>query len=562
MADAAGAARAGGAGLSSDERKQGAGGEPHVRKPGDGAAAGGKKAGFSAAAAKSAASGRKDKFVVRRGAGAASGRQDDALHAKPLPRVDVQAGNAEPAPLKAVSPARAAAFAILTRVATTAGHSDDLLHAPAVDALSAEDRNLTMALVLGVLRWQLALDAQIKPMLQRPDAELHPAALLALRLAIFQMEHMSRIPAHAAIHESVELAKANGAFHASAMVNALLRRWQRERAAAGASQQAPKQTLVSVSPAEVAHPAWLMGRWRAKYGGRAARLIAGYDQAEPPVGGLFDDAGDAPVNRFGGYALPSIDDGSRLVAEIAAAAVTEPKRILDACAAPGGKARVLALRHPGAEIVAADVSEKRLLAMRARLEKEPAAAAITTVLADMTVSHVKAAGAEAEGGEAEAAPGGGDAAVDGEARGAGAARESNPLLGSFDLILVDAPCSGTGTLARNPEIRHRLRESDLPRQAERQRAIVRTALRRLAPGGRLVYSTCSLEAEENEAVVLPLVEAGEVAVEPLGLERLPGLSDEVAGHLRETAVTEAGALRTLPGVHACDGFFAVVLRKA
>ena len=129
------------------------------------------------------------------------------------------------------------------------------------------------------------------------------------------------------------------------------------------------------------------------------------------------------------------------------------------------------------------------------------------------------------------------------------------------MVLVDAPCSGTGTLGRNPEIRHRLRESDLPRQAERQRAILRTALRRVTPGGRVVYSTCSMEPEENEAVVGPLVETGEVAVEPLGLERLPGLSDEVAAHLRKTAVTASGALRTVPGVHACDGFFAVVLRK-
>ena len=391
------------------------------------------------------------------------------------PKVDVLAGNAEPAAVKAVSAARAAAFSILTRVATTAGHSDDLLHAPAVSALSPEDRNLTMALVLGVLRWQLQLDAQIRPMLQRPDDEIHPAALLSLRLAIFQMEHMSRIPAHAAIHESVELAKANGAFHASAMVNALLRRWQRERAAAGPV----RQTLASVSPAEIAHPTWLMQRWRAKYGGRAARLLAAYDQAEPPSGGLFDVAAEAPVNAFSGYALPSIDDGSRLVAEIAAAAVAEPKRILDACAAPGGKTRLLALRHPGAEIVAADVSEKRLAAMQAQLEREPAAAAIKTVLADMTVSHVKAVAAT-ETAQTSLAD-------DGNA-GEGAATEvsaepANPLEGLFDLILVDAPCSGTGTLGRNPEIRHRLRESDLPRQAERQRAILRTALRRLAAGG-------------------------------------------------------------------------------
>ncbi len=506
-----------------------------------------------------------------------------------------------------ISPARSAAFALLTRVATTAAHSDDLLHAPAVNALSAEDRNLTTALVLGVLRWQMALDAQIRPLLQRPDTELHPAALLALRLGLFQLQHLNRIPPHAAINESVELARANGAAHAAGMVNALLRRWLREQDAAGPA----RQTLAAATPAETAHPAWLLQRWRAQYGGRNTRLLAAYDQVEPPTDGLFDPSDDA--------LLPQMDDGSRLIAELAAGAVGAPRRILDACAAPGGKTRVLALRHPAAEIVAADVSEKRLAAMRLRLDREPAATQIETVVADLTQRHVKAAvDAEArvrQDGDAadlrplqaaddgentddretghgapsdadapgavvgthvsnarHGAPGGdpeargvtrddagmAEALTDGDAKTVAAV---HPLAGLFDLILVDAPCSGTGTLARNPEIRHRLRESDLPRQAERQRAILKTTLRKLAPGGRLVYSTCSLEREENEAVITAVIADGGVAVEPVRLGALPGLSGEVAAHLQETAVTAEGALRTLPGVHACDGFYAVVLRK-
>ena len=482
-----------------------------------------------------------------------------------------------------ISPARAAAFTILTRVATTAAHSDDLLHGPAVNALSAEDRNLTTALVLGVLRWQMALDAQVRPLLQRPDTELHPAALLALRLALLQLQYMDRIPPHAAINESVELARANGAAHAAGLVNALLRRFLRERDAAGPV----RQTLAAATPAEIAHPAWLLARWRARYGGRNARLLAAYDQVEPPSRGLFDHA-------EGESELPLMDDGSRLIAELAAAAVATPARILDACAAPGGKTRLLALRHAASQIVAADVSEKRLAAMRLRLEREPAAAAIVTVVADMTVSHVKGAGAivldasdatsmkihethvgdsgtEERVGSAEVGALGGEATTPISTSGDGASDPLadvehvavHPLAGAFDLILVDAPCSGTGTLARNPEIRHRLREGDLPRQAERQKAILRNALRRVAPGGRVLYSTCSMEPEENEAVVAAVIADGGVVVEPVGplLERVPGLSAEVVAHLRETAVTAEGALRTVPGVHAADGFYAVVLRR-
>jgi 16S rRNA (cytosine967-C5)-methyltransferase len=137
------------------------------------------------------------------------------------------------------------------------------------------------------------------------------------------------------------------------------------------------------------------------------------------------------------------------------------------------------------------------------------------------------------------------------------AADAKAVEGSFDLILCDVPCSGTGTLAANPEIRHRLRVEELARQAERQRAILKGALRRLAPGGRLVYSTCSLEPEECERVVEAVGGVRRVPVEgligELGGILSPGV--EVGSMVRD------GALRTLPGVHGCDGFFAVVLER-
>jgi 16S rRNA (cytosine967-C5)-methyltransferase len=415
---------------------------------------------------------------------------------------------------KLIAPARAAAFHILSRVANSASHSDDMLHSLAVNALSPEDRNLTTALVLGVLRWQLHLDALLRPMLQRPDAELHPAALLALRLGMFQLLFLDRVPAHAALNESVEQARANGAAHAVGMVNAVLRRVLREQAA-GKSER--KTLAVAMTPAEQAHPEWMLARWRVQFGAATARQIAEYDQAEPQPHALFEPDHD----------MPQIDDGSRLVAELAAVAVAAPKRILDCCAAPGGKTAVLAVRHPKAEIVASDLSDKRLSAMRKRMDREPATARIKTVVADLTQPLTDAAFSD-----------------------------------GFDLILCDAPCSGTGTLAHNPEIRHRLRPSDMPRQADRQRGILSAALGLLAPGGRLVYSTCSLEPEENEGVVdAVLAEQTEMQMVAVG-ELLGGIASLSSGARDAIASAANGnTLRTLPGVHPCDGFYAVVIER-
>jgi 16S rRNA (cytosine967-C5)-methyltransferase len=229
-----------------------------------------------------------------------------------------------------------------------------------------------------------------------------------------------------------------------------------------------------------------------------------------------------------GAVLPLIDDGSRLVAEIASAAMPGARRVWDCCAAPGGKTLMLALRMPKSEVLATDVSAKRLAQMQARMRRHAYAERVKCAVIDA----------------------------------AGSGQGEKNVRGEFDLILCDVPCSGTGTLAGNPEIRHVLKVEELQRQAERQRRILKGALARLAAGGRLVYSTCSLEAEECEQVVEAVVSEGgvrRVAVDGL----VAGLGE--SGMLRsgvelESAVRE-GALRTLPGVHGCDGFFAVVLER-
>lgn len=417
-----------------------------------------------------------------------------------------------------ISPSRAAAFEILMQVGSGNAHSDELLHSARLDALTAEDRNLTTALVMGVLRWQIALDARIAGLLSRPDQKVADPVALALRLGAFQLLHMDRIPAHAALNESVELCRAAGHPHATGMVNAVLRKL------VGASLPRPK--LVELPPAfaeRLAHPQWLVERWTKEYGRSAALAICEYDQNEPPEGTLF-----APQDGD----LPQMDDGSRLVAEIAAASLPriegQRARVWDCCAAPGGKTLILAKRMPDAEILASDVSAKRLTRMEFRMRQFAYAQNVRCEVAD-------------------------------------AANETAPQNGEFDLILCDVPCSGTGTLARNPEIRLRLRQEELVRLAKRQRAILEGALRHLAPGGRLIYSTCSLEPEENESLVEQiLIDKGlhKIAITPAlnALEQTGILKSEATSQLVRSAVRQE-ALRTLPGVNSCDGFFTVVAER-
>jgi 16S rRNA (cytosine967-C5)-methyltransferase len=429
------------------------------------------------------------------------------------------------------SPARAAAFEVLRLAGAGQGHSDELLHGARTAGLSAEDRNLATALVMGVLRWQIALDMQIEGLLARPGQRLAEPVAIALRMGAFQLLHMDRIPDHAALSESVEICKAAGEEHAAGMVNAVLRKVVAGRPTSQErGQSANTGEPVAQFAQRLGHPAWLVERWVAAYGRETAVAICAYGQREPERGAIFK-ASD-------GAAEPdavAMDDGSRLVAEIAAAAMPQvtgrAARVWDCCAAPGGKTLVLAKQLAGAEILASDVSARRLAQMSGRLRRYPYAASVRTAVMDA----------------AEAGAGAGDTAQ------------------RFDLILCDVPCSGTGTLARNPEIRHRLRPEEFARQAERQGRLMRGALARLAEGGRLVYATCSLEREENERVFEAAIqETGtkQVSVEPM-IGRLVDtgvLSAGVAAGLIATAVRD-GALRTLPGVHGCDGFFAAVLER-
>ena len=459
-------------------------------------------------------------------------------------------------------------------------HSDDLLRGKGVNALSTADRNLTTALVLGVLRWQIRLDHQIHLLLKRPNAKLDPEILIALRLGAFQLLHLDRIPARAAIDESVELAKQSGHRFASRMVNAVLRKLAvapkttekieleggggfnpRNSSTEPMRALAPEGSLSKESAAELAltesHPAWLVERWANFYGLEATQAICRHGQSQPVLSiRLASTAVEAELIEAGIQLSPGEmltaartiqsgdvtatpafhegrvrlqDEGSQLIAELACCDCSHSnqkvKSILDACAAPGGKTLFLAERNPQARIVACESSPQRLDQLRQRLighaDKVECRLADTTALTEDSV---------------------------------------------FDLALADVPCSGTGTLGRNPEIRHRLRPEDLPRQAERQRAILHSVLRAVRPGGRVLYSTCSLEPDENEQIVAAALAATPNArlislapsIEALRSESI--LSAAGAEQLHRN-LTHEGTLRLLPGAFHTDGFFVALIEK-
>jgi len=371
---------------------------------------------------------------------------------------------------------------------------------------------------------------------------LDPAVQVAMRLGAFQLLYLDRVPVYAAIGESVELAKSAGNRFAAGMVNAVLRKI--------AGQPKSKETVTVTNPAQLAaayaHPQWLVERWVNHFGMPSTWQICEYDQQPAPAFVrliepeaerklLVEDIELAPATFLGNVRrvvrgdvsstaafrdgqIRIQDEGSQLVAEIAG----HGQRILDACAAPGGKTAILAERNPGASIVACDVSKRRLDEMRRTLRDRPN---VDFRLADVTKLQLEP---------------------------------------EFDLVLCDAPCSGTGTLARNPEIRHRLKPEELQRQHDRQVAILSSVMRGVRPGGRLLYSTCSLEPEENEAVVRECLNRREdfelvpIDGEVERLERAGVLRPDGANALRDTGLVN-GCLRTLPGVHACDGFFASIL---
>jgi 16S rRNA (cytosine967-C5)-methyltransferase len=446
-----------------------------------------------------------------------------------------------------------AAFEILLRIDREDSYASELLHSQRYGALSGLDHSLATQIVMGVLRWRSVLDSEIAAKSSQPLSKLDLEVAAALRLGLYQLRHLDRIPAWAAIDGSVELVKHGRKRSAAPFVNAILRKLASEKLS---HAKGPVFADDASSPeklaAKWAHPFWMVERWTKAYGIEAALRICRYDQSIPVTAIRLRDSEAEPQLRAEGIQLaPGAllacarivqhgnitetaafkegrcaiqDEGSQLVAAL----VGYGTSVLDCCAAPGGKTLAIADRNPQAEIAAVELHPHR-----ARLLKRVLSAG--TAISDGRSRKIEV--------------------IAGDAR-------DLPVAAKFERVLVDAPCSGTGTLARNPEIKWRLSPEDLPDLQERQHAILRSAMQHVASGGRLIYSTCSLEKEENEDVT-----EGALAEDPSF--QLLDCAGELDGLRRKdeliwpdpAELTRGPFLRTIPGLHPCDGFFAAILQK-
>ncbi|HKM85140.1 MAG TPA: 16S rRNA (cytosine(967)-C(5))-methyltransferase RsmB [Terriglobales bacterium] len=452
----------------------------------------------------------------------------------------------------AASPARAAAFEILLRVEREESYAAELLHSAPLSKLSSRDHGLATELVMGVLRWQSLLDERLAAASGQKLERLDNEVLAALRLGVYQLQFLSRVPARAAIFESVELVKASRKRSAASFVNAVLRKITGSGVEDVLAQIGKSPDAIALAR-RAAHPPWLVARWAERYGLETARQICAHDQKVPDKAIHLHDyrsddvtidaelaeagvqiapgrllsaarrvlAGDIAATRAYREGRISIhDEASQLVALLMGrGGMTVDCKILDCCAAPGSKTALLARRNPRAKVFATELHPHR-----ARLLQS---------LNRLPNVHIVAADAR-----------------------------HLPFSCAFDRILADVPCSGTGTLARNPEIKWRLKVEDLDDLQSRQVAILKSALRELAKGGRLVYSTCSLEPEENEAVVEAALDGAAEFKEADFKGELEQLRQSGEMCWQDIASLLAGPyLRTIPGVHPCDGFFAALIER-
>jgi 16S rRNA (cytosine967-C5)-methyltransferase len=442
-----------------------------------------------------------------------------------------------------VSHSRIAAFDVLLAIEREQAYSSELLHSQRYQELSSQDHGLFTELVMGVLRWRSLLDRLIAEAAARPLQKLDIEVLTALRLAAYQLMFLDRVPASAAVNESVELVKRSRKRSAIPFANAVLRKLSTIREN---PDRAESKDKISQLPDSFAHPAWLVERWTRQYGDSITRKICEYDQSIPETsirltdssierelqgdgiqlnpGKLLTSARRVRLGNLTGTAafregrVSIQDEASQLVALL----VGRGSTILDCCAAPGGKTRVLAERNRDATVIAMDLHPHR-----ARLLRKLVPAKNVHVIAGDILRL--------------------------------------PTNLRFDRVLVDAPCSGTGTLARNPEIKWRLTIEDIADLQARQLAILQSAMRHVKPGGRLIYSTCSLEHEENSQVVGTALHEDQSFHFVSCREELERLRSQGELELNEKdmeSLISGPYLRTIPGVHPCDGFFAAVIEKA
>jgi 16S rRNA (cytosine967-C5)-methyltransferase len=441
-----------------------------------------------------------------------------------------------------VSPARRTSFEILRRVEDEGAFAAPLL-ANLSAGLSLEDRALCYELVLGVLRRQLWLDRTLEHFAVRKSEKLDAPVRRALRMGLFQIRFLTRVPAHAAVNEAVNLAHASGVRSAAPFINAVLRRATREPDFDPTEGMADPLERIAVKNS---HPSWLIRRWAATFGLEEAEAFASANNASAPasfrINALRAD-GEAIIDELhtaglqvapsrvapgawrveGGVGAGSTlrrlaeegliylqDEASQLVAHVLGARAGE--RVLDVCAAPGSKTTHIAtLAGDRALVVAGDLYEHRLRLVREACER-------------MSVRGVRVVAMNAE----RSLPFGDEA---------------------FDRVLVDAPCTGTGTLRHNPEIRWRLSSASFAQLPAVQARILSEASRVVRRGGRLVFSTCSVEREENEEVVAAFLRT-HADFRPTDATPAPA-----------SLLQSSGTARTWPHRDDVDGFFVAALQR-
>ena len=420
-----------------------------------------------------------------------------------------------------ISPARIAAFDVLIRIEKDKAFSSALLPAYEAD-LSPVDRSLCHELVLGVLRRQIYLDRVIDTISK--GKKLDVPVRIAIRLGLYQLLFLDRIPDHSAVNDSVNLVLRARKTSAKGFVNAILRSAAREKVPITFMDEVDRLSV------ETSHPRWLIERWIDEFGLDNAGQIAAANNKVPSY--AFRSLSSSPVQINGAkssefvegcYLIDHVDgdplafaeahgiyfqdEGSQMVA--AAVHVPQGGRFMDLCAAPGGKTGYIATHSTVGMLVAGDLHRQRVDMLRDNNRGQDANIQIVQYDAERPLPFQEAA---------------------------------------FDAVLVDAPCSGTGTIRHNPEIRYFLRPSDITELAGKQLAILRNASKLVTRGGALVYSTCSLEIEENEMVCAAFLnEASQFSQVP----------PKVDGRF----LTKEGFARTFPHRDGMDGFFIAEFRS-
>jgi 16S rRNA (cytosine967-C5)-methyltransferase len=457
-----------------------------------------------------------------------------------------------------IAPVRLAAYEALRAVDSRAADLPAALARGRSALRDERDRALAGEIVTGTVRWQGAFDRVISVFSGRPLDRLDPEVLNILRLTLFQLLHLDRVPASAAVNDAVQLTRKAGKSSSASFVNAILRRASRERARLPLPPRTPGDAAAELDYLEttLSHPRWLVERWRDRYGFEAAEawcrfnntpaaltlranrlqvtreslaeaLHAAGVETTPtrfapdglvvrrgnPLGSDLEFQGAGGARGGNSRSDPWFvvqDEASQLVAVVARA--TAGQRVLDACAAPGGKTTAMAAdMGDRGLLIASDVRPKRVRLL-AETVRNAGARCVRVIQAN--------------------------------------AAQPLPFAGVFDLVLIDAPCSGLGTLRRDPDIKWRRSPDEFPGLASLQLRILTNAAAVVRSGGRILYSTCSSEIEENDEVVARFLTArSEFRPSPLQFPPAPEL------------VGPDGYFRTLPFRDGLEAFFAAALAR-